>query len=213
VTGQNMRHPVSQALRDLRTGLGISQQELASRTKKAIRTIARWEVEQPPHGKALLMLAELAQANKLNEIANIFRQALENELVIGGVAIDPELKPWIAGVHEIFRIREQAPTLWDRLTSTVMDGIRYIDKIKPDARLTKLKATLKKSAMLPAERRLNRLVEEVSSFEGLSPAAAQIRAEEQYPDLLRQCKQERANRESDREYERLHGFLGAEKEP
>ena len=42
---------------------GISQQELAFRTKMAIRTIARWEGEQPPHGKALLRLADLAQAS------------------------------------------------------------------------------------------------------------------------------------------------------
>ncbi len=105
----------------------------------ALRTIARWEGERPPHGKALLQLAELAQASDLNQIANVFRAALEAELLIGGVGADPELKPWIEAVSVIFRFRDNAWPLWDRLTLAVIDGIRHIaavtDRGKPDARL------------------------------------------------------------------------------
>jgi transcriptional regulator with XRE-family HTH domain len=169
---EHKRHPISQAIRDLRQALGISQQELASRTKMAIRTIARWEVEQPPHGKALLTLADVAQINRQHEIADVFRRALEDEIVIGGVTADPDLKPWIEGVSEIFRFRDRAEPPWDRLTEAVIDGVRHIltvtNRGKPDDRLTALLATLKKLTMRPAQSEMNRLVEELVSSEGLA---------------------------------------------
>src|SRR5205814_8040053 len=98
-------------------------------------------------------------ANDLNEIAAVFRAALEDELLIGGVGADPELKPWIAGVSEIFRFRDSAMPLWDRLTLAVIDGIHHIaavtDRGTRDTRLSELVNTLMKNARLPAEREMD----------------------------------------------------------
>jgi transcriptional regulator with XRE-family HTH domain len=168
VSGKRKRNPVSQAIRDLRECLNISQQELAFRTKMAIRTIARWEGEQPPHGKALLQLADMAQANDLNQIASVFRGALQDEVLINGIGADPGLKPWIEAVNVIFRFQQHEPLLWDRLTSAIIDGVRHItavtDRGKPDARLSELMATLMESAKLPAEREMDhRFAEEQAS--------------------------------------------------
>jgi len=213
VKGTDKRNPVSQAIRDMRKGLGISQQELAFRTKMAIRTIARWEGEQPPHGKALLQLAELAQASDLNQIANVFRAALEAELLIGGVGADPELKPWIEAVNVIFRFRDNAWPLWDRLTLAVIDGIRHIaavtDRGKPDARLSELMATVMKLAMLPAEREMDRLAEELVSREGLTLDVAYAKTKENHRRVWEECVQATAIRDEERRHVRLHGFCGA----
>ena len=85
--------------------------------------------ERPPHGKPLLLLADFAQANDLNQIADVFRGALQDELLIGGVGADPELKPWIEAVNVIFRFQEHEPLPWDRLTSAVIDGVRHITAV------------------------------------------------------------------------------------
>jgi transcriptional regulator with XRE-family HTH domain len=50
---KEQKDPVSQAVRDLRTALGESQQAFAYRMKTAIRTVARYETVRPPKGKWL----------------------------------------------------------------------------------------------------------------------------------------------------------------
>ena len=74
------RHPVAQAVRQLRIALGESQQQFAYRTKTAIRTIARYETTDPPGGKRLMDFETLAREKGLADLADIFRKARENEL-------------------------------------------------------------------------------------------------------------------------------------
>jgi transcriptional regulator with XRE-family HTH domain len=199
------RHPISQAIRDMRRRLGISQQELAFRTGMAIRTIARWELEQPPHGRALYKLWQLAQDNALKEIGDHFLTALKDDVVFGHVAAVPELKLWIEGVNEIFRFRDRDWLLWDRLAWAVIDGVHEIAARsmgigKPDARLMELMENLKKSAVLPAESEMNRLAEELASREGLPYDAAYTTTKETHPLVWEQYVQEEAQRAKAREF-------------
>jgi transcriptional regulator with XRE-family HTH domain len=63
------RHAASEAVIALREALGQTQQAFAHKMKTAIVTIARWETSQPPHGQALLRLAEVAKQAWLKDKA------------------------------------------------------------------------------------------------------------------------------------------------
>jgi transcriptional regulator with XRE-family HTH domain len=79
-TETQRKDPVSEAVRDLRTGLGESQQAFAYRMKTAIRTIARYETVRPPKGKALAEFQKLAAETGNQKLANVFGDALRAEL-------------------------------------------------------------------------------------------------------------------------------------
>jgi transcriptional regulator with XRE-family HTH domain len=68
-------HPISEAVRELRTALGETQQQFAHRMKTAIRTIARWETIQPPQGETLNQMAILARRSGLSALAGKFERA------------------------------------------------------------------------------------------------------------------------------------------
>lgn len=76
--------PVAEAVRGLRTALGESQQAFAYRMKTAVRTIARYETVRPPKGKALAELMQVAMETGNDELANIFRKALTEEIGVAG---------------------------------------------------------------------------------------------------------------------------------
>jgi transcriptional regulator with XRE-family HTH domain len=76
--------PVADAVRQLRTALGESQQAFAYRMKTAIRTIARYETVRPPKGKALADFFRVASETGNEELAILFRNALTAEIGIAG---------------------------------------------------------------------------------------------------------------------------------
>jgi hypothetical protein len=80
VDEQQQKDPVSQAVRDLRTALGESQQAFAYRTKTAIRTIARYETVRPPKGKALAEFQKLAAETGHQKLATVFSEAYMEEM-------------------------------------------------------------------------------------------------------------------------------------
>ena len=71
---------VTAAVRALRQSLGESQQQLAFRMKTAIRTIARYETTRPPKGKVLAHFKQIAAENGREDLAEVFAQALAEEL-------------------------------------------------------------------------------------------------------------------------------------
>jgi transcriptional regulator with XRE-family HTH domain len=81
---QQSKNPVAQAVRELRTALGESQQAFAYRMKTAIRTIARYETVRPPKGRALAELQQVATDTGHPKLANIFKDALVAELGTAG---------------------------------------------------------------------------------------------------------------------------------
>ena len=68
-------HPISDAVRELRTALCETQQQFAYRMGTAIRTISRWETLQPPHGKTLDEMAALAEGVGRLDLATQFQRA------------------------------------------------------------------------------------------------------------------------------------------
>lgn len=76
--------PVSEAVRNLRLAHGESQQAFAYRMKTAIRTIARYETNRPPKGKALSEFFRVAVEIGNQDLATVFRDALTAEMGVAG---------------------------------------------------------------------------------------------------------------------------------
>lgn len=118
-------HEISQAIRCLRKALGLTQQEFAYRIPTAVRTIARWENNYPPHGQSLVRLAQLATAQGLEELAATFVRALQLEMAHHNVADQPELKGWLDGVQVAFRYRHRLQNRWAVLAQNIIDAVQY----------------------------------------------------------------------------------------
>lgn len=129
------RNPVSEALRSLRVvGLNESQQEFAQRLNIAIRTVARYESGQPPHGKALGKLARLALDLGFNDQAAVFRVALENDM---GVPVPIPQKGPTTGVG--FRRWSPEEQKWIKALEVLMDQVKkHGGEIEPPRNLGKL---------------------------------------------------------------------------
>jgi transcriptional regulator with XRE-family HTH domain len=63
-----------EAVRELRTRLGDTQQAFAARTGLAISTVVRYELSRPPKGQALAMFERLAFASSHGDLAAVFRR-------------------------------------------------------------------------------------------------------------------------------------------
>jgi transcriptional regulator with XRE-family HTH domain len=63
---------LSMAVAELRTRLGVSQQEFSNRMGVALNTIARYESSREPDGVALLRLAGIARSEGHSDLAEIF---------------------------------------------------------------------------------------------------------------------------------------------
>ena len=77
---ERKRHRLSQAVIDLRTALGKTQQEFAAYLKTALSTIARYETNRPPSGAILASLAATAQEIGRGDLALDFMSELGREL-------------------------------------------------------------------------------------------------------------------------------------
>jgi transcriptional regulator with XRE-family HTH domain len=71
---------VSDAIRQLRETLKLTQQGLAVKLGTALTTIARWETSRSPRGRTLNDLAHLAEESGRPDLAAIFRKELLVEL-------------------------------------------------------------------------------------------------------------------------------------
>jgi transcriptional regulator with XRE-family HTH domain len=120
-----VRAELSQAVRDLRKALGATQQEFALRVPTAVRTIARWENGHPPHGKALVRLAQLAEAQGIEEIAGMFVRTLQLEMTNHDVTAQPELKGWLDGVEVAFRHRYRLGERWTTLGEKIIEAVNF----------------------------------------------------------------------------------------
>jgi transcriptional regulator with XRE-family HTH domain len=124
-------HELSLAVRDLRAALGMTQQQFAEKLPTALRTLARWENNEPPHGKVLVRLAQLAEAQDFTEIGAKFVSALNAERPAFDAAAEPELKDWVDGLEVAFRYRFRFVSLWSALTEGIID---LVDSAAADAR-------------------------------------------------------------------------------
>ena len=120
-----VRAELNEAVRNLRKALGATQQEFAYRVPTAIRTVARWENDQPPHGQALVRLAQMAQAEGLEEVAGTFVRALQLEMTSHDATSQPELKGWLDGLVIAFRYRNRLGARWTGLAESIIQAVNY----------------------------------------------------------------------------------------
>jgi transcriptional regulator with XRE-family HTH domain len=71
---------VCQAVRKLREKVGDTQQQFAARLNMAISTVVRYELTRAPQGEVLVKFMNLAAGHGENELAEVFRGALSEQL-------------------------------------------------------------------------------------------------------------------------------------
>ena len=71
---------VCQAVRSLREKLGDTQQQFATRLNMAISTVVRYELTRAPQGEVLVKFMNLAAGNGADDLAEVFRGALSEQL-------------------------------------------------------------------------------------------------------------------------------------
>jgi transcriptional regulator with XRE-family HTH domain len=76
------RREVGEAVRQLRSTLGLTQQAFAVELNTALTTIARWETVRSPRGSTLGLLAQLAEKSGRPDLAGVFRKELMVELAL-----------------------------------------------------------------------------------------------------------------------------------
>jgi len=107
--------------------MGLTQPEFANRVGVAIRTVARWEKDQPPHGQALIKLAQLADSRGRKDIAGSFVAALRNDKTSHYATGEPELRAWSEGLAIAFRFRstEAARQRWRQIAEQIVDAVTF----------------------------------------------------------------------------------------
>jgi transcriptional regulator with XRE-family HTH domain len=105
--------------------MGLTQPEFANRVGVAIRTIARWEKDQPPHGQALIKLAQLADSRGRKDMAESFVAALRSDKTSHYAASEPELKAWSEGLTIAFRLRltMAARKRWLQIAELIVEAV------------------------------------------------------------------------------------------
>jgi transcriptional regulator with XRE-family HTH domain len=116
---------LSGSIRGLREEMGLTQPEFANRVGVAIRTIARWEKDQPPHGQALIKLAQLADSRGRKDMAESFVAALRSDKTSHYAASEPELKAWSEGLTIAFRLRltMAARKRWLQIAELIVEAV------------------------------------------------------------------------------------------
>src|ERR1019366_4756645 len=71
---------VMDAVKKLRAALVLTQTQLATKIGRGMSTIQRWEQLVPPQGEALVQLMTLAATHGQNELAQVFRSFLSEQL-------------------------------------------------------------------------------------------------------------------------------------
>jgi transcriptional regulator with XRE-family HTH domain len=77
---ERSRSKLSLSVIELRKALGETQQEFAARLDTAITTIARYETSRTPSGEVLVQFMTLALAHGKDDLAELFRAALSDQL-------------------------------------------------------------------------------------------------------------------------------------
>ena len=67
------------AVKELRTRLGMNQVEFARRISRSINTVSRYESQVAPREEALIPYAALALRSNFHDLARLFRAAIIND--------------------------------------------------------------------------------------------------------------------------------------
>jgi transcriptional regulator with XRE-family HTH domain len=78
-----MKRSLIDAVKELRSALGLSQQAFATQLDLSIRAVVNYEKDRAPAARALARLERLASVTEHPELARVFRDALGDELGFG----------------------------------------------------------------------------------------------------------------------------------
>lgn len=125
---------VQQALRNLRTALGLTQQDLAVKLGKAVATVARWETSRPPRGAELAeILAFAVQANQ-PAAASVLARALGDDLQMRGQRIPWTIEEGLAADVLFLAMRNrhvpEVQRSWRRAKAALLTAFRLIAKTR-----------------------------------------------------------------------------------
>jgi len=100
------RTPISQALIELRTRLGDSQQAFSNRLGVALQTVTRWETSNPPTGMALSRLGALAVDCGHPDLSAVFATAAFDGFLALNEEFDRKLMGGLSSVMTPRAVRE-----------------------------------------------------------------------------------------------------------
>lgn len=123
-----------EAVKELRTGLGLTQTQLGHRIGKSLAAVLRYETLRAPKGKVLHQLYRLAESEGYPMLALTFRSALNEEL--GGGLLPREARTFTPVpeedglvLHLMFvepdALREERRT-WDQLSERIKSAVRTV---------------------------------------------------------------------------------------
>jgi transcriptional regulator with XRE-family HTH domain len=100
------RTPISQALIELRTRLGDSQQAFSNRLGVALQTVTRWETSSPPTGMALSRLGALAVDCGHPDLSAVFATAAFDGFLALNEEFDRKLMGGLSSITTPRAVRE-----------------------------------------------------------------------------------------------------------
>lgn len=134
------------AVRQLRENLGLSQQAFATKLNLSISAIANYERDRRPTGKALLELQNLSNANRLYDLAALFRDAFSKEVGYSVMQVPPDPAAKLAVLSEVRRRVNAGDTdqqiidvfpAWPDLVALFIDNFRALDQDAQTSRKAK----------------------------------------------------------------------------
>ncbi len=148
---------LAEAVRSLRASLNETQQQFSDRLGVVVRTVARYELEKPPSGDALLALSKIAEKAGRSDLADVFQKAYSTVLT--------STRTPLAEAIRRFRLTfgETQQQFADRTGLSIATIARYETNARPSDE------ALKRLSELARE---NRLPKYAAVFRGVETAAA-----------------------------------------
>lgn len=136
------RSEISQLVIQLRSALGLTQQQFASLTEVALTSVARWETLYPPRAKRIEQLAVLAEENGLPGIARQFRGSFRR---VTAAEILNEVEEARVYADNLYHEQDEyhKRETWNGLTEVLMRIHQIATRLDQKAK-TKQKGTQKK---------------------------------------------------------------------
>jgi transcriptional regulator with XRE-family HTH domain len=189
---EKSKNALSGALVELRRALGESQQTFATRVHMALATIARYETDRHPRGKALALFARVANEAGRPDLASVFEQALATEL--GDQPPTPKELVWVDALREV---EQDMPATFDAIVREIAAAMESLkERIQDPVRLSRLErllVLLRQMTENTAERALLAEARELARTEGTTESAALLRILRENPRRYIEIEAQRQN--------------------
>jgi transcriptional regulator with XRE-family HTH domain len=131
---------LTQAVRELRTLTGETQQSFAQRLGLSLRAINNYEKDRAPNSPALFRLAKLARQVGRLDLAQVFSSALSAELQEVVEPMTKEERIWSSVVLAL--VRDRQLTDWPRIGGFLVKALEKVARQKDAAEAKELEPVL-----------------------------------------------------------------------